>query len=43
MRMEYIVISFILMLVVLVALVSFGKNIVPMFSQAMKGFIDMIG
>lgn len=43
MRMEYVVVSIILALVVLLTLIIFGGNIIPIFKQGIKSLGQLVG
>ena len=40
--MEHVIVGIIIMLVVLVAFMLWGKEIIPMFSKGINGFIDAL-
>jgi len=43
MRMEYVVVSLVIVLVVLVVLIMFSGNIVPMFKDGISNLAKLIG
>ncbi len=43
MRIEYLIISIILMVIVLLALITFAQNIFPSFPKAVSDFLSGIG
>ncbi len=42
MKIEHIIVSIVIMLVVLVALMLFGGQIIPIFTNGISGVIDML-
>ncbi len=43
MRIEYLIVSIIIMVIVLLALITFGQSIFPSFPKAVSDFLSTIG
>jgi len=42
MRTEYVIIAFIIFIVVLISILSFGKDVVPGFNEAVNNLLNIV-